>query len=71
MKPEQVVTTFMFYMFNVWCKDESIMLFGENLGTHVWNKWCGYEGRELLFYANLDQQRRSKIVARAIEYYNH
>ena len=62
----------MYYIFNVWCEDEAVSVFGNNLGTHIYKKWCWYRnngGDQLEWYANLDEKCRTKIVERACEYY--
>ena len=67
------VTNFMFYLFNKWCKEEAIRLYGNNLGNHIFNKWVWYRengGDQLEWYANLDNQCQRKIVDRANELYN-
>lgn len=67
------VTRFMWYMFNKWCKNEAIRIFGENLGNHIWDKWSEIIrfgcGDNLYFYAQLDNDCRQKLVDRANEVY--
>lgn len=29
------------FMANAWDKKTAIIIFGNNMGTHFWNKWCG------------------------------
>lgn len=73
MKPEEVVTKFMYYVFNEWDKEEAIRLYGENLGRHIYGKWLWcreHNGDQLGWYAELDQVCRAKLVERAIEVYN-
>lgn len=64
------VTNFMYYMYNVWNKEEAINLFGEWLGKHIYSKWCDLHDKELIFYASLDNECRQKLVDRANEYYS-
>jgi hypothetical protein len=65
------VTNFMLYVFNRWCIGESIRLFGENLGNHIFEKWMYYgAGNELRWYAELDVNCRQRLVDRANELYN-
>lgn len=63
------VTNFMFYMFNVWNEKESIKLFGEDLGKHIFAKWVDYHRDDLRWYGSLDNECRQKIVDSANEYY--
>ena len=72
MEKRRVVDNFMYYIFNVWCEDEAVSVFGNDLGTHIYEKWCWYRnngGDQLEWYANLDEECRTKIVERACEYY--
>lgn len=64
------VTNFMLYMFNKWDIHEAKYLFGDNLGRHIFDKWSGWgAGRELRWYADLDNDCRKMIVDRANELY--
>ena len=63
------VTNFMYYMFNKWNVNEAKLLFGENLGSHIFDKWQHYTD-QLYWYAELDNECRQKIVDRANELYN-
>ena len=72
MKNLIIVDSFMLYIFNKWSFEESKLVFGDNLGRHIYNKWCDYRnnrGDQLEWYANLDETCRNKLVARAIECY--
>lgn len=67
------VTNFMLYVYNKWSKEESVRLFGNDLGIHIFNKWvwCRENGGDQLeWYAILDNDCRRKIVDRANELYN-
>ncbi|MBO7731849.1 MAG: hypothetical protein J6S67_04835 [Methanobrevibacter sp.] len=66
------VTYFMWYIYNRWSHSESIMLFGENLGEHIFEKWMWYRRQSLdslMWYSELDNECRQKIVDRANEIY--
>ena len=73
-----VVTKFMFYMWNRWCEEECKEVFGkDDFYPHFWNKWCGIckmlgtaHGAAEMFYAELSDRNRDKLVRRAVEYYN-
>lgn len=64
----------MYYMFNRWCRDEAVKIYGTNLGNHVWQKWVDVvrfgDGDQLRFYANLDNECRRKLIDRANEIYD-
>ena len=62
------VSNFMYYMFNRWSREEAILVFGENLGTHIFDKWCHYRENgqgDLYWYSELDNRCRQKVVDRA------
>ena len=69
------VTAFMFYMYNKWNIEESIKVFGQNLGEHIYRKWQrAWEDEHdsnLWFYSQLDSACRSLLVERANFWYNH
>ena len=63
------VENFMYYIFNRWSEGEARFLFGEHLGTHIFNKWL--EIRDgLRFFGYLDKECREKLVNRANQIYN-
>jgi hypothetical protein len=68
------VTNFMLYIYNKWSKEEAIMLFGNDLGNHIFTKWVNAVNESsdsnLYWYSNLDNACRRKIVDRANELYN-
>ena len=67
------VTNFLYYVFNKWCIEEAVLVFGENLGKHIFEKWVSCRkngGEQLEWYASLDPECRQKIVDRANELYN-
>ena len=64
------VTNFMFYIYNKWSINEAHLLFGKNLGDHIFGKWIEHRGDQLYWYAELDEGCRQKIVDRANELYN-
>lgn len=66
------VNNFMYYMFNRWCKHEAIVIYGKELGEHIFAKYLKYMEKglgELRFYAELDNECRSKLVKRALQVY--
>ena len=71
-KENNYVECFMYYMYNRWCLDESVLLFGENLGNHIYGKWihkANTHDQTMSWYGELDKSCRDKIYDRAIEIY--
>jgi hypothetical protein len=68
------VTNFMYYIYNKWSKEESVRLFGNDLGNHIFNAWVGKHEYSnditMSWYADLDNECRRKIVDRANDLYN-
>jgi hypothetical protein len=72
------VTSFMFYMWNHWSKEECKAVFASASGgwEHYWNKWCYFSekysrfGAVEEFYAELSNYNRDKLVKRALELYD-
>ncbi len=72
------VTSFFFYMWNAWCKEECEAAFGGSNceWQHFWRKWCalcgeyGSNGAIPWFYAELSDENRDLLVKRATEIYN-
>lgn len=67
-KKNNVVTYFMWYIYNKWNENECIHVFGEDLGAHIWSKWMN-RMEALRWYADLDEKCRQMLVDRAIEIY--
>ena len=69
------VECFMYYMYNRWCLEESVSLFGELLGNHIFNKWtgkCEYSHDQTMsWYGDLDKTCRDMVYARAKEIYGN
>ena len=71
------VTCFFHYMWNKWSEDEAKIVFADSCGgyKHYWNKWCyfceeyGVRSAVDMFYAELDDTNRDKLVSRALECY--
>ena len=72
-KGHNLVTYFAWYMFNRWSLDEATLVFGDDLGNHIWEKWNEVvrfgDGDQLRFYCNLDTVCRNKLVHRALDIY--
>lgn len=66
------VTRFMYYMYNRWCYNEALSIFGPEHGKYVFDKWCECNERrqdDLRFYALLDDDSKNQLVNRAKEVY--
>ena len=66
---ENIVSSFMFYMWNRWGRKECDIVFGDMSG-HLWGKWlrCASgttHGAAEDFYAELSDENRRKLVDRA------
>ena len=60
------VTSFFFYMWNAWCKEECDATFGKGvLSDHFWSEWVGYGCKIDRFYAELDDVNRELLCERA------
>lgn len=71
---DNIVSSFMFYMWNRWCRQECDTVFGCMSG-HMWSKWCRFtaettRGAVENFYAELSDENRYKLVERACKCYN-
>lgn len=70
------VTSFMYYMWNAWCKTECEKVFAGHGVDHFWSKWIGYNrhnegyGAVEEFFANLSENYQDMLVKRATEVYN-
>ena len=62
------VTNFMLYVYNKWSVYEAKKVFGDNLGEHIWGKWT-VRRESLLWYSELDNECKQKLVDRANEIY--
>lgn len=74
--PENIVSSFFFYMWNRWSKEECDCTFGPN-AEHFWQKWLecyermkGSYGASEEFYKVLSESNRKKLVQRAVRCYN-
>lgn len=74
--PENIVSSFFFYMWNRWSKEECDDIFKPN-AEHFWQKWLecyermkGSYGASEEFYKVLSESNRKKLVQRAVRCYN-
>ena len=71
-KNYEIVKFFMLYMFNRWSCAESKLIFGINLGSHIYDKWvwCRENNADQLqWFADLDDTCKKKLVERAMDVY--
>ena len=64
------VTNFMYYIYCRWSLEEAIKIYGEDLGNHIWDKWCqclDLDDPTMMWYASLDTKCKGLVVARANE----
>ena len=62
------VTCFMYYIFNKWNLAEAKLVYGDNLGEHIYNKFL--DARSALYwYSEIDTECKNKIVERAKHFY--
>lgn len=71
---ENIVSSYFFYMWNAWSKEECRTVFGP-MYKHFWEKWCHCADRDLYgaaerFYAELSDSNRRRIIERACELYD-
>lgn len=77
LKKTNDTTSFFFYMWYAWCKEECQKTFSApgNDWQHFWNKWLGIckehsvYGAAERFYAELSNHNRNLLVKRATEVY--
>ena len=67
------IKNFGYYLFNKWCLEESVRLFGDDLGNHIWKKWHSVVregcGDHLYWFMNLDDSCKQKLIDRVNEIY--
>ena len=73
------VTSFMYFMWNMWSQEECEICFAEAMcgHKHIWEKWIsacrrmdGPNGATEVFYAELDTTNQDILVAYATSKYN-
>lgn len=76
MNNQNDVSTFFYYMWNAFNKEECLSLFGIDLGYHIWEQYkeilvdqCGRGVIEEL-YSKIDDECRQKLVTRSKEVYD-
>lgn len=73
---ENETLSYMIYMANKWSKYESVKVFGEDLGNHIWNKYEEYCSTSGMYGAysrlvyELSKTNLDLLLNRACELYN-
>lgn len=78
MEKKNDVASFLYYMWNSWCKEECIRAFQDSPcgWVHLWDKWvCCIEnnnrwGAVEEFFAELSQYNQDLLVRRAVQVYD-
>lgn len=78
MENRNDVSSFFYYMWNAWCKEECVIAFADaECGwMHFWQKWLGacwrneHYGAVEEFFAELSENYKDMLVRRAVEVYN-
>lgn len=71
---ENAVSSFFYYMWNAWSKEECKVVFG-GMYKHFWEKWNSQAGKSIYgaaerFYAELSECNRTLLVERAVSLYD-
>lgn len=71
---ENAVSSFFYYMWNAWSKEECKIVFGGQY-QHSWEKWCANSDKAIFgaaerFYADLSESNREQLVERAVTLYD-
>lgn len=74
--PTTIVSSYFYYMWNAWNEDECKIVFAKNCYSHFWSKWVSLVnknkdpyGSAEMFYCELSDCNREKLVSRAIQVY--
>lgn len=71
---ENAVSSFFYYMWNAWSKEECKIVFG-GMCKHFWEKWNSLANDSIFgaaerFYAALSENNRKLLVERAVSIYD-
>lgn len=71
---ENAVSSFFYYMWNAWGKEECKVVFGD-MYRHFWDKWESLANDSIFgaaerFYAALSENNRKLLVERAVSIYD-
>lgn len=72
---ENIVSSFFYYMWNTWSREECEAIQWTCEPDHIWRKWgeacdCGARGAAEKFYMELSDTNRQALVERATTLYN-
>lgn len=71
---ENAVSSFFYYMWNAWSKEECKVVFG-GMYLHFWDKWSGLADNAIFgaaerFFAELSENNQKQLVERAVVLYD-
>lgn len=71
---ENAVSSFFYYMWNAWSKEECKIVFG-GMSRHFWEKWNSLANDSIFgaaerFYAALSETYQKRLVERAVTVYD-
>lgn len=71
---ENAVSSFFYYMWNTWCKEECKVVFS-GMYLHFWEKWNAQAEKSVYgaaerFYAELSENNRTLLVERTVSLYD-
>lgn len=71
---ENAVSSFFYYMWNAWSKEECKVVFG-GMYKHFWEKWNAQAGKSIYgaaerFYSELSENNQRLLVERAVSLYD-
>ena len=71
---ENTVSSFFYYMWNAWSKEECKVVFGD-MYRHFWDKWSALADKSIFgaaerFYLELSEDNRRILVERAVSIYD-
>ena len=71
---ENAVSSFLYYMWNAWSKEECKVVFG-GMYKHFWEKWNAQAGKSIYgaaerFYSELSENNQRLLVERAVALYD-
>ena len=71
---ENAVSSFFYYMWNAWSKEECKAVFGD-MYRHFWDKWSALADKSIFgaaerFFAELSENNQKLLVERAVALYD-
>lgn len=69
-----LITKFMWFMYNRWNQQESVGIFGDNIGQHIYFKYIELVNERnmdiLYWYSTLDKTSRMQLINRVEQCYD-